>query len=154
MARAWDDVAMFLCLFQSCSQCNAWQPDAPPGHDETCRSGPFRMYSGLPNCFTVSTGKSVRDQSGLFHAVSARLVDDYQQMSWCLGLHAWLTMCVCVCLCWFTCLGLGAEFWLWTLLKRRQASLILNMDHRRNTIRSQCFLNWISSELDGRMLLT
>ena len=65
--------------------------------------------------------------------MSARLVDDYQQMSWCLGLHAWLTMCVCVFVLVYM---LRAEFWLWTLLKRRQASLILNMDRRRNTIRS------------------
>ena len=105
-------------------------------------------------CPTVSLFPLFKTNQAVFRAVSGRLVDDYQQMSWCLGLHTCVSVCVYVCVC--VCAGLHAqaEFWLWSLLKKRQASLIPNIERGRNKIRSQCFLNCTSSKLDGRMLLT
>ena len=80
----------------------------------------------LVNLFKTNQAFSMQCQQDLWMTTSK-----------CLGVwactHGWLCVCVCVFVLVYM---LRAEFWLWTLLKRRQASLILSMDRRRNTIRS------------------
>ena len=68
-------------------------PNAPPGHDEMCRSDPFSMYSRLPYCFTVST---VQDQSGRLPC-SVRKTCGWLPADVLVSGLAHMRVCVCVC---------------------------------------------------------